>query len=309
MYLELKNVSKSFGEKEVVKDLSLDLPKGELLCLLGASGCGKTTTLKMISGFLKTDKGQILVDGQDITALEPEKRPVSTVFQSYALFPHMSVLDNVIYGLKFQGIRKKDAMDMGMEYLKIVDMEEYARASIGEISGGQQQRVALVRSLITKPKVLLLDEPLSNLDAKLRVKMREEIREIQKKYEITMVFVTHDQEEAMVLGDQIAIMDEGRLVQIGKPEDVYLHPQSAFARDFLGISNQFMSTDGVKICCRPEELEFSSEGIVKGTVIQEEFLGFYRQYYIETENHENIIVRTAREKRVEIGNQIFLRLK
>ncbi len=309
MYLELKNVSKSFGEKEVVKDLSLDLPKGELLCLLGASGCGKTTTLKMISGFLKTDKGQILVDGQDITALEPEKRPVSTVFQSYALFPHMSVLDNVIYGLKFQGIRKKDAMDMGMEYLKIVDMEEYARASIGEISGGQQQRVALVRSLITKPKVLLLDEPLSNLDAKLRVKMREEIREIQKKYEITMVFVTHDQEEAMVLGDQIAIMDEGRLVQIGKPEDVYLHPQNAFARDFLGISNQFMSTDGVKICCRPEELEFSSEGIVKGTVIQEEFLGFYRQYYIETENHENIIVRTAREKRVEIGNQIFLRLK
>ena len=309
MYLELKNVSKSFGEKEVVKDLSLDLPKGELLCLLGASGCGKTTTLKMISGFLKTDKGQILVDGQDITALEPEKRPVSTVFQSYALFPHMSVLDNVIYGLKFQGIRKKDAMDMGMEYLKIVDMEEYARASIGEISGGQQQRVALVRSLITKPKVLLLDEPLSNLDAKLRVKMREEIREIQKKYEITMVFVTHDQEEAMVLGDQIAIMDEGRLVQIGKPEDVYLHPQNAFARDFLGISNQFMSTDGEKICCRPEELEFSSEGIVEGTVIQEEFLGFYRQYYIETENHENIIVRTAREKRVEIGNQIFLRLK
>ena len=309
MYLELKNVSKSFGEKEVVKDLSLDLPKGELLCLLGASGCGKTTTLKMISGFLKTDKGQILVDGQDITALEPEKRPVSTVFQSYALFPHMSVLDNVIYGLKFQGIRKKEARDMGMEYLKIVDMEEYARASIGEISGGQQQRVALVRSLITKPKVLLLDEPLSNLDAKLRVKMREEIREIQKKYEITMVFVTHDQEEAMVLGDQIAIMDEGRLVQIGKPEDVYLHPQNAFARDFLGISNQFTSTNGEKICCRPEELEFSSEGIVKGIVRQEEFLGFYRQYYIETENHENIIVRIERETKVEAGNMVSLRLK
>ena len=309
MYLELKNVSKSFGEKEVVKDLSLDLPKGELLCLLGASGCGKTTTLKMISGFLKADKGQILVDGQDITALEPEKRPVSTVFQSYALFPHMSVLDNVIYGLKFQGIRKKEARDMGMEYLKIVDMEEYARASIGEISGGQQQRVALVRSLITKPKVLLLDEPLSNLDAKLRVKMREEIREIQKKYEITMVFVTHDQEEAMVLGDQIAIIDEGRLVQIGKPEDVYLHPQNAFARDFLGISNQFTSTNGEKICCRPEELEFSSEGIVKGIVRQEEFLGFYRQYYIETENHENIIVRTERETKVEAGNMVSLRLK
>lgn len=309
MYLELKNISKSFGEKEVVKDLSLSLPKGELLCLLGASGCGKTTTLKMISGFLKTDEGQILVDGQDITTLAPEKRPVSTVFQSYALFPHMSVLENVIYGLKFRGIRKKEAREMGMEYLKIVDMEEYAGSSIGEISGGQQQRVALVRSLITKPKVLLLDEPLSNLDAKLRVKMREEIREIQKKYEITMVFVTHDQEEAMVLGDQIAIMDQGKLVQIGKPEEVYLHPQNDFARDFLGISNRFADIHGNTICCRPEELEFAAEGSVKGIVRQEEFLGFYRQYYVETMNHEHIIVRTDRNIKVEEGKEVQLRVK
>lgn len=309
MYLELKNISKSFGEKAVVKDLSLSLPKGELLCLLGASGCGKTTTLKMISGFLKTDKGQILVDGQDITTLAPEKRPVSTVFQSYALFPHMSVLENVIYGLKFRGIRKKEAREMGMEYLKIVDMEEYAGSSIGEISGGQQQRVALVRSLITKPKVLLLDEPLSNLDAKLRVKMREEIREIQKKYEITMVFVTHDQEEAMVLGDQIAIMDQGKLVQIGKPEEVYLHPQNDFARDFLGISNRFADIHGNTICCRPEELEFAAEGSVKGIVRQEEFLGFYRQYYVETMNHEHIIVRTDRNIKVEEGKEVQLRVK
>lgn len=309
MYLELKNISKSFGEKEVVKDLSLSLPKGELLCLLGASGCGKTTTLKMISGFLKTDKGQILVDGQDITTLAPEKRPVSTVFQSYALFPHMSVLENVIYGLKFRGIRKKEAREMGMEYLKIVDMEEYAGSSIGEISGGQQQRVALVRSLITKPKVLLLDEPLSNLDAKLRVKMREEIREIQKKYEITMVFVTHDQEEAMVLGDQIAIMDQGKLVQIGKPEEVYLHPQNDFARDFLGISNRFADIHGNTICCRPEELEFAAEGSVKGIVRQEEFLGFYRQYYVETMNYEHIIVRTDRNIKVEAGKEVQLRVK
>ena len=292
MYLELKNISKSFGEKEVVKDLSLSLPKGELLCLLGASGCGKTTTLKMISGFLKTDEGQILVDGQDITTLAPEKRPVSTVFQSYALFPHMSVLENVIYGLKFRGIRKKEA-----------------RESIGEISGGQQQRVALVRSLITKPKVLLLDEPLSNLDAKLRVKMREEIREIQKKYEITMVFVTHDQEEAMVLGDQIAIMDQGKLVQIGKPEEVYLHPQNDFARDFLGISNRFTDIHGNTICCRPEELEFAAEGSVKGIVRQEEFLGFYRQYYVETMNYEHIIVRTDRNIKVEEGKEVQLRVK
>ena len=283
VYLELKNVSKSFGEKEVVKDLSLSLPKGELLCLLGASGCGKTTTLKMISGFLKADKGQILSDGHD--------------------------MENVIYGLKFQGIKKKKAREMGMEYLKIVDMEEYAGFSIGEISGGQQQRVALVRSLITKPKVLLLDEPLSNLDAKLRVKMREEIREIQKKYEITMVFVTHDQEEAMVLGDKIAIMDQGKLVQIGRPEEVYLHPQNDFARDFLGISNQFTDMRGNHICCRPEELEFVDNGTVKGIVKQEEFLGFYRQYCVETETHETIIVRTDRGVKKEVGKEIQLQVK
>ena len=285
VYLELKNVSKSFGEKEVVKDLSLSLPKGELLCLLGASGCGKTTTLKMISGFLKADKGQILIDGHDITELDPEKRPVSTVFQSYALFPHMTVLENVIYGLKFQGIKKKKAREMGMEYLKIVDMEEYAGFSIGEISGGQQQRVALVRSLITKPKVL------------------------QKKYEITMVFVTHDQEEAMVLGDKIAIMDQGKLVQIGRPEEVYLHPQNDFARDFLGISNQFTDMRGNHICCRPEELEFVDNGTVKGIVKQEEFLGFYRQYCVETETHETIIVRTDRGVKKEVGKEIQLQVK
>ena len=212
---------------------------------------------------------------------------------------------------KILGIQdyEKEAREMGMEYLKIVDMEEYAGASIGEISGGQQQRVALVRSLITKPKVLLLDEPLSNLDAKLRVKMREEIREIQKKYEITMVFVTHDQEEAMVLGDQIAIMDQGKLVQIGKPEEVYLHPQNDFARDFLGISNRFTDIHGNPICCRPEELEFAAEGSVKGIVRQEEFLGFYRQYYVETMNHEHIIVRTDRNIKVEEGKEVQLRVK
>ena len=196
-----------------------------------------------------------------------------------------------------------------MEYLKIVDMEEYAGFSIGEISGGQQQRVALVRSLITKPKVLLLDEPLSNLDAKLRVKMREEIREIQKKYEITMVFVTHDQEEAMVLGDKIAIMDQGKLVQIGRPEEVYLHPQNDFARDFLGISNQFTDMRGNHICCRPEELEFVDNGTVKGIVKQEEFFGFYRQYCVETETHETIIVRTDRGVKKEVGKEIQLQVK
>lgn len=309
MYLELNNISKSFCDKEVVRNLSFALQKGELLCLLGTSGCGKTTILKMIGGFLKADQGQILVDGQNITDLEPEARPVSTVFQSYALFPHLTVLENVIYGLKYKKIKKKDAKEMGMEYLKMVDLAEYANSGIHKISGGQQQRVALVRSLITKPKVLLLDEPLSNLDAKLRVKMREEIKQIQKQFDITMVFVTHDQEEAMVLGDYIAIMDQGKLVQIGKPEEVYEHPQNEFSRNFLGISNEFRDASGNVICCRPEDLGFAEEGPIHGQVLQSEFLGFYRQYSILLEDGSTIILRTDRRTEKNVGEHVALRLK
>ena len=307
--IKFRNIVKEFDGTIVLKGINLDIYENEFVTLLGPSGCGKTTLLRILGGFLEADEGVVIFDDEDIKELPPYKRELNTVFQKYALFPHMSVLENVIYGLKFRGIRKKEAREMGMEYLKIVDMEEYAGASIGEISGGQQQRVALVRSLITKPKVLLLDEPLSNLDAKLRVKMRVEIRELQKKYDITLVFVTHDQEEAMVLGDQIAIMDQGKLVQIGKPEEVYLHPQNDFARDFLGISNRFTDIHGNTICCRPEELEFAAEGSVKGIVRQEEFLGFYRQYYVETMNHEHIIVRTDRNIKVEEGKGVQLRVK
>lgn len=309
MYLELQHLNKSFGEKEVVKDLSLSLGKGKLLCLLGSSGCGKTTTLKMIGGFFKPDGGQILVDGQDITALEPEQRPVSTVFQSYALFPHFTVLENVIYGLKYKKVAKKEAREMGMEHLRTVGLEEYAQAKIHEISGGQQQRVALARSLITKPKVLLLDEPLSNLDAKLRIKMREEIKQIQEKFDITMVFVTHDQEEAMVLGDSIAIMEHGRLVQVGAPEDVYVHPADEFSRNFLGTSNHFRDDAGEEIYCRPEELGFAESGTIHGTIRRSEFLGFYRQYYIVAGDGSEIILRTGRDVVKPDGEKVALRLR
>jgi iron(III) transport system ATP-binding protein len=288
MYLQLNNLSKSFGDNKVVKGLSLAIEKGEILCLLGPSGCGKTTTLKMIGGFLEADSGRIFIDGRDITDLPPEERPVSTVFQSYALFPHLTILDNVIYGLKFQGYSKKDAIQKGMEYLETVGLREYAKAKIHEISGGQQQRVALVRSLIVNPKVLLLDEPLSNLDAKLRIKMREEIKSMQKKLNMTMVFVTHDQEEALVLGDKIAIMNEGDLIQIGSPEEVYYNPSSLFSMNFLGASNKIKDRKEKDFYVRPENVIITPDGDIKGKVINRTFLGFYNQYKIDI--GESIIV-------------------
>ena len=287
MFLQLSNLSKSFGEKKVVKNLSISINKGEILCLLGPSGCGKTTTLKMIGGFLEGDEGKIQIEDKDITKLSPEERPVTTVFQSYALFPHLTVLQNVIYGLKFKGYSKKDAKEKGIEYLKIVGLESYANSKIHEISGGQQQRVALVRALIVNPKVLLLDEPLSNLDAKLRIKMREEIKNIQKKFNMTMVFVTHDQEEALALADKIAIMNEGELMQFGTPEEVYNNPSNIFSMKFLGSANEIIDTDGKTFYVRQENIKISADGKIKGKVISRDFLGFYNEYTIVVD--ENII--------------------
>ena len=192
MYLELDHLSKQFDGKYAVHDLSLGLEEGGLLCILGSSGCGKTTTLNMIGGFLRPDGGCVRLDGQDITALPPERRPVSTVFQSYGLFPHMSVLQNVTYGLKFRNYSRAEAKEKGRRYLELVGLAEREDARISELSGGQQQRVALARALIVEPKLCLLDEPLSNLDAALRVRMRGELKRLQQELGTTMVFVTHD---------------------------------------------------------------------------------------------------------------------
>lgn len=310
MYLEIKNLSKTFADKKVVRNLNLNLEKGKILCLLGSSGCGKTTTLKMIGGFLKGDSGQIILDNEDITRLEPEVRPVSTVFQSYALFPHMSVIENVIYGLKFKGVSKKDAIKKACKYLEMIGMLEYKDARINEISGGQQQRVALVRSMILEPKLLLLDEPLSNLDAKLRIHMRDEIKSIQRKFGSTFIFVTHDQEEAMVLGDEIAIMDQGKIIQRGNAEEIYKNPVNDFVRNFLGVSNKIRLLNGDILNLRPEEIVLDEKsGILKARVLKSDFLAFYREYFLLTENGDEIIVKTDPSKIVEDGSEIYIRVR
>lgn len=217
MYLELDHLKKHFDGREVVRDLSLTLEQGQLLCILGASGCGKTTTLNMIGGFLEPDSGSVRLDGQDITRIPPEQRPVTTVFQSYGLFPHMTVLQNVVYGLKFRGVKREQARQKGMRYLEMVGLADYASAYIQEISGGQQQRVALARALIVEPKLCLLDEPFCNLDAALRTRMRYELKRLQKDLGLTMVFVTHDQEEAIILADRIAIMTRASWSRMTRP--------------------------------------------------------------------------------------------
>ena len=252
MYLELRHLTKCFDGKPAVRDLSLGLEAGKLLCILGSSGCGKTTTLNMIGGFSQPDSGSILLDGEDITALPPERRPVSTVFQSYGLFPHMSVLQNVTYGLKFRRVPRAAAREKGMRYLELVGLADRAAARIGELSGGQQQRVALARALIVEPKLCLLDEPLSNLDAALR--MRGELKRLQQELGITMVFVTHDQEEALILADSIAVMEQGALLQLAPPREVYRHPANGAVAAFLGLNDILWQPDGSiwKAIHRPE---------------------------------------------------------
>lgn len=320
MYLSLENITKVFpprgGTTEVtaVNDISLEIEKGELITLLGPSGCGKTTTLRMIAGFEFPTVGKIILDGKEINTLPPHKRDMSMVFQSYAIFPHLSVFGNIAYGLNVQRLSKPEIQKRVDTVLELVHLEGFGDRAPTQLSGGQQQRVALARALVMEPKVLLMDEPLSNLDAKLREEMRTEIRRIQKELNITSVYVTHDQIEAMTLSDRIVIMNQGIIEQIGTPVEVYRFPTSRFVSNFIGRANfvegvvkeqhgenlavealgkvihlknvqqSFEAQDKVTLIVRPEMLRIKKQGeLFDGIIRRASYLGDVIEYDIDVQ--------------------------
>lgn len=235
--VKIHKVEKGFGNELVVKGINLDIKRGEFLTMLGPSGCGKTTTLRMIAGFEEPDAGEIWIDGNSVSGIPPYKRDVNTVFQNYALFPHMTINENIAYGLKMKGVPKAERLARVKEALKLVQLESFGDRKPRQLSGGQQQRVAVARALINNPKVLLLDEPLGALDLKLRKQMQIELKHLQQKLEITFIYVTHDQEEALTISDRIAVMNKGIIEQVAGPKEIYETPSTKFVADFIGDTN------------------------------------------------------------------------
>ncbi|MFI9842137.1 ABC transporter ATP-binding protein [Nonomuraea sp. NPDC051941] len=275
---ELIKVTQRFGSFTAVDEIDLAVPAGRLTTLLGPSGCGKTTTLRMIAGYSAPTSGTIRIDGVDSTRTPPEKRDLGMVFQSYALFPHMTVADNVGYGLKLRKVPAAERRTRVMETLDLVGLAHLADRKPKKLSGGQQQRVALARAIAIRPKLLLLDEPLSNLDARLRVQMRAEIRRIQAETKLTVILVTHDQDEALEMSDEMVIMNEGRIVQQGTPQQVFPRPADRFVAEFLGYENFLTAADGTPLTIRPEHLRIVEKGDglghgLDGTVVDVAFRG------------------------------------
>lgn len=329
--IEIKNVSKTYGDNTVLNNLSLNIRKNEFLTLLGPSGCGKTTTLKILAGFENSDIGKVLFNDEDISALPPYKRQLNTVFQKYALFPHMNVYENIAFGLKIKKVSKNEIDKKVSEMLKLVALEGFEKRSIDSLSGGQQQRVAIARALVNEPKVLLLDEPLGALDLKLRKEMQSELKRIQQRLGITFIFVTHDQEEALTMSDTIVVMNKGIIQQMGSPENIYNEPANAFVADFIGESNivdgimledlkvefcnhvftcvdkGFNSNEVVDVVIRPEDIEIISpeKGMITGKVNSVKFKGVH--YEIEViENEHKWIVHNI--KNAEIGAMVGLNI-
>ena len=313
--IQLQNISYSYGENRALDQIELQIRKGEFFTLLGPSGCGKTTLLRILAGFLTPTHGKILVDGQDITTVPPERRGMGIVFQNYALFPNMTVEENIIYGLQVRRCSKAEIQKKCGYFLELTGLKELRRRKIDQLSGGQQQRVAIARALIVEPNMLLLDEPLSNLDVALRVKMRQEIREIQETTGITTLFITHDQQEALSVSDRVAILDQGRLQQVGTPMEVYNTPSNDFIAEFVGVSNRLAPQDAAAMglpegqrYIRPEQLKLTQEGKGAAVTVQKvRFEGAFYQYTVASEHRSYQVTAVNRGGRqIEEGSPLFL---
>ena len=280
--ISIKGLTRTFGEVRAVAGVDLDIYEGEFLTLLGPSGSGKTTVLRMIAGFEKPDAGSILLGGKDVAQLPPYERDVNTVFQDYALFPHMDVVTNIEYGLRVKGVDKAERHARALEALKQVRLDGYEKRKPSQLSGGQRQRVALARALVNRPSVLLLDEPLGALDLKLREQMQLELKELQREVGITFIFVTHDQEEALTMSDRIAVFNNGRIEQLGTPREIYENPQSSFVSEFVGQTNK-LTLNGERINIRPEHIALTknslgNERTIEGTITDLIFVGSVTRY-------------------------------
>lgn len=325
--IDLQHISKSYGNTQVLDDLNLYIRENEFLTLLGPSGCGKTTTLRIIGGFEKPDDGQVIFGGQNITKLPPNKRQLNTVFQKYALFTHMTIAENIAFGLKIKG-KTKSYIDDKIKYaLKLVNLDGYGNRMPDSLSGGQQQRIAIARAIVNEPKVLLLDEPLGALDLKLRQDMQYELIRLKNELGITFIYVTHDQEEALTMSDTIVVMNQGYIQQVGTPEDIYNEPKNAFVADFIGDSNIIPSTMirdelveilGAKFACtdkgfgtnkpvdvviRPEDVELTSpeNGIIQGVVTHLIFKGVHYEMEVQANGFEWLVHSTSM---VPVGTQV-----
>jgi len=310
--VNINNVTKKYGNFTAVTEFSLKIKKGEFFTLLGPSGCGKTTLLRMIAGFNSIENGEILFDNLDISKIPAYKRDIGMVFQNYALFPHLSIYKNVEYGLNARKVSADKRKERVLKALELVQIEHLKDKMPYELSGGQQQRVALARAIVIEPKILLMDEPLSNLDAKLRIQMRSIIKKLQTKLGITTIYVTHDQEEALAISDRIAIMDKGKIKQIGRPDQIYRYPENKFVSNFIGTSNFLDGTysngkikildysfskklktknnSRVLVSIRPEQFTLVNNGGIKGEIILSTFLGDFINYEIKLDNNQIIEV-------------------
>ncbi|MDH0141164.1 ABC transporter ATP-binding protein [Aquipseudomonas alcaligenes] len=297
-YLSIRSLHKSYGATPIFSDIHCEIEKGEFVTLLGPSGCGKSTLLRCIAGLTEVDGGQILLDGQDLVPLSPQKRGIGMVFQSYALFPNMTVQQNVAFGLRMQKVGKDESAQRVEEVLRLVELHDYAARYPHQLSGGQCQRVALARSLVTRPRLLLLDEPLSALDARIRKHLREQIRAIQQELGLTTIFVTHDQEEALTMSDRIFLMNAGKIVQSGDAESLYTAPVDAFAAGFIGNYN-LLDADAAsrlllrpvhqRIAIRPESIRLEDSGAIAAEVLGHSLLGNVIRYRVQANGVELLV--------------------